>query len=97
MKTMTSTFKLCLLLITALIISSCEDDPTPIPPLTGEQTMFNLMGVNNSGVMGTATFAMREDGANVVTLNLTGTSSGNSHPSHIHFNTAADGGDIAVL
>ena len=46
--------------------------------------------------MGTATFAQREDDATVLTLELTGTSSGNSHPSHIHFNTAAEGGDIAV-
>lgn len=67
-----------------------------MPPLTGDQVMFNLMGVNNSGDMGTATFALREDGATIVTLNLTVTSIGNSHPSHIHFNTATEGGGIAV-
>lgn len=96
MKRITLTIKLCFLLLCALFITSCDDDPTPMPPLTGDQMMFNLMGVDNSGIMGTATFAMREDGATVVTLNLTGTTSGNSHPSHIHFNTAAEGGDIAV-
>lgn len=97
MKKLTATLKLCIVLLGLIMLHSCsDDDPTPAPPLTGQQMMFNLMTVGNSGVMGNATFAMREDGATVLTLALTGTSSGNMHPAHIHFNTAAEGGDIAV-
>ena len=57
----------------ALIVlnSYKEDDPIPVPPLSGEQMTFSLMSVDDSGRMGTANFAMREDGATVVTLELT--------------------------
>mgnify|MGYP001362472163 CR=1 FL=1 len=97
MKNFTSTLKLFIVLFGLIMLHSCsEDDPIPEPPLTGQQMMFNLISVGNSGVMGNATFAMREDGATVLTLALTGTSSGNMHPSHIHFNTAAEGGDVAI-
>jgi hypothetical protein len=32
-----------------------------------------------------------------IELDLKNTTAGSSHPAHIHFNTAAEGGDIAFL
>ncbi len=67
-----------------------------INKLTGEQKVYTLAAVGNSGVSGTATFAQRKSGASLVTLVLDGTSGLNSHPAHIHFNSASETGNIAI-
>lgn len=78
-----------------VIVASCDDeDPVPMP--TGMEDSFDLAALNNSGVSGTITFEEADLGGTIVTIALNGTTSGNSHPSHIHFNSAAEGGDIAV-
>lgn len=64
--------------------------------LTGDQVEYTLNSVSDPAISGTATFAKRKSGATLVTIELTGTTAGNSHPSHIHNNTAAEGGGIAV-
>lgn len=64
--------------------------------LTGESQEYALGPVSDPGISGTATFAERVNGYTLVTVALTGTSEGNSHPSHIHHNSAAEGGGIAV-
>lgn len=85
------------LVFTLFVVTSCDnDDETPEPPLTGDQVSFSLSSVGSSGVMGSAIFEKREDNSTMLTLDLSGTTSGGSHPSHIHFNTAAEGGDIAI-
>ncbi|WP_422005735.1 CHRD domain-containing protein [Roseivirga pacifica] len=89
--------KVLTLVFAFTIVVSCDnDDDAPAPPLTGDKVTFSLSAVGSSGVMGSAIFEKREDNTTIVTLDLSGTSSGGSHPSHIHFNTAAEGGDIAV-
>ena len=64
--------------------------------LTGEKVTYPLAAVAGSGVSGTATFAERQDGTALVTLTVTGTSAGGDHPAHIHYNTTAETGDIAI-
>ena len=64
--------------------------------LTGESVTYVLNQVEASGVSGTATFAQRNDGTSLVTLVVTGTSDGGNHPAHIHYNSAAEGGAIAI-
>jgi hypothetical protein len=64
--------------------------------LTGEEVAYPLIAIEGSGVNGTATFAERNDGTALVTLVLTGTSAGGNHPAHIHYNSAAEGGAIAI-
>ena len=68
-----------------------------INELTGNEKIYNLAKVGNGMVSGTAKFAERRNGNALVTLMLNGTTAGGKHPSHIHFNTAAEGGDIAVM
>ena len=43
-----------------------------------------------------ATFAKRNNGTTLVTIDLDGTTDGNEHPAHIHMNTAAEGGGIVI-
>ncbi|MCH8233035.1 MAG: CHRD domain-containing protein [Bacteroidetes bacterium] len=93
-------FKLALLLIiigSFNLLSSCKDnEPEPEPLLTGEEMRYTLGAFGNSGVSGTATFAKLDDNSVMITLTLTGTNSGGDHPTHIHMNTAAEGGAIAI-
>lgn len=64
--------------------------------LTGESEVYELGPVADPNIHGTATFAKRKNGFTLVTLQLEGTSEGDSHPAHIHNNSAAEGGGIAV-
>lgn len=87
-----------MMMLTGLIfLTSCgKDDGGPGIELTGMSKTFALAEVSSSGASGTATFAAQSDGSMLVTVELTGTVSGESHPMHIHENTAAEGGGIAV-
>lgn len=64
--------------------------------LTGDTKMYSLFTKAVDGIDGSATFSKRVDGSTLVTLMLDGTPDDGEHPAHIHFNTAAEGGDIAV-
>ncbi len=64
--------------------------------LTGDAVTYSLMTRAVAGIMGEATFEKRQNGATLATLDLDGTPEGGVHPAHIHFNTAAEGGGIAV-
>ena len=84
----------------AMFITSCsnDDDGTMIPPIMGEgdSTTYQLSSVANPDISGTAKVIDNDDNTITVELNLQNTPSGGMHPAHIHFNTAAEGGDIAV-
>ena len=80
----------------ALLMTACGDDDAPMPMPTGMEDNFSLASVNNSGVSGSIKFEEADLGGTIVTIELNGTTSGASHPSHIHFNSAAEGGDIAI-
>ena len=80
--------------ITLVYLSSCDDDPDP--QLTGDSKTYDLGPVSNQSISGTVTFAERDDERVVITIQLSGTTSGGLHPAHIHANTAAETGDIVL-
>ena len=85
------------ILILALVIVSCsDDDGMNVPPTTGEEVTYQLVERSDSGVSGSATIQELDDGSSRLTIDLSGTPSDGMHPSHIHMNTAAEGGDIIV-
>ncbi|MAD97519.1 MAG: hypothetical protein CMB99_09370 [Flavobacteriaceae bacterium] len=86
---------LVILLSIFFLTISCNDDSegTMLPM---ESKTYQLSEVGNSGVSGTAKFTDRSDGSVLVELMLMGTPQNGSHPSHIHFNTAAEGGGVAI-
>lgn len=97
MQTLIRTFLRCGLLVSGVFFfPACEDDNLPQPQLTGNSKTFTLNSVSNPGVNGTVTFAERDDDQVLVTIQLTGTQSGSTHPAHIHSNTAAEGGKIVL-
>ena len=64
--------------------------------LTGESKTYPLAFVSDPAIDGSVVFEERQNGEAVVTIMLDGTSAGNSHPAHIHNNSAAEGGGIAI-
>jgi hypothetical protein len=64
--------------------------------LTGDEVEYELMAKTADDVSGTAVFAKRENNETLVTLILDNTLADLDHPSHIHRNTAAEGGGIAI-
>lgn len=64
--------------------------------LTGDNKVYTLTPVADPAVSGTATFAKRKNGTTLVTVDLENTQAGQSHPSHIHANTIAQGGSIII-
>lgn len=76
------------------LLASCDD--TDNNSYVGQKKVFALSSVAVPGISGTATFIENKDKTTTVELQLTGTPDGGMHPAHIHFNTAAEGGDIAI-
>ncbi len=62
---------------------------------TGTSKTYVLGPVSDPAISGTATFEERLNGEALATIQLNNTPAGGSHPSHIHNNTAAEGGGIA--
>ncbi len=85
------------LVLAFLCLTSCSDDDdaggTPIMP---ESKTYPLMSVSDPSIMGTVTFEKTNNNMTRVMVELEGTEPGDMHPAHIHMNTAAEGGDIAV-
>jgi len=96
MKMIKNTFKF-LTLITLVIVSSCSssDDNTLILNQQTTKT-YQLSSNTNDNVSGTAKFIKNSNGSVTVELDLDNTPDTGMHPAHIHFNTAAETGDIAV-
>lgn len=86
-------------IIGAMVIASCSsDDDGMLPPIVGQgdSTTYQLGSVANPDISGTAKVIANEDNTITVELNLQNTPSGGMHPAHIHFNTAVEGGDVAI-
>lgn len=87
---------LLVVLLSATFVSCGGDDSNDGPQPTGNSKTYVLGALDDSGISGTAVFEEYDDNSVNVVLSLNGTSSASSHPAHIHFNTVAEGGDIAV-
>ncbi|MCH4822923.1 superoxide dismutase family protein [Gramella lutea] len=94
-------FKLLMLALPIMLFTSCSDDddvdyPNGESNFTGTTTTYDLMSVSDPSISGSVTFYQNKDNSTYVKINLQGTPDGGMHPAHIHFNSAAEGGDIAV-
>lgn len=64
--------------------------------LTGESITYTLEEASDSGISGTVVFKERINGNTLATIELTGTVDGESYAAHIHENSVAQGGGVAV-
>ncbi len=96
MKTLFKTFLVWTLIVSpALFFGSCDDEVKG-PMLTGESREYNLASVSDPSISGTVTFEERDDEQVVITIQLDGTQASETHPAHIHANSAAQGGPIVL-
>jgi len=81
-----------------LLLGSCVDEESPIDaiPLLGNSNTYVLNQVDGSAVSGTVKFEEARGGYTKITIELSGTPDGAAHPTHIHFNSVAEGGGIAI-
>lgn len=99
MKTIKTKLLACMLFVFSTIIISCSSDSDPVTKeivATGNQKVYQLKGLTSANISGTATFKEMSDTSTTIELNLQNTVSGSTHPAHIHLNTAAEGGAIAI-
>ena len=96
MKNLFKCLMICsLLALSLLYLTGCSEDD-PGPQLTGDSKTYELGPVSNPAISGSVTFAKRDDNGVLITIQLTGTQSGGTHPAHIHANTAAESGGIVL-
>ncbi len=89
--------KLLNVLFPCMVLMGCSSDDhiTPIPSSLTSKT-YAVSSIFDNNVNGTAKFIKNDDNSTTVEIRLTGISTGTSHPASINFNTAAEGGDIAI-
>ena len=86
-----------LLLVLSLLSSNCnKDDDIVLPVPSGNAFIFDLATKDVSGISGRVMFVENTDTSITIISNISGTPEGGEHPAHIHFNTASEGGGIAL-
>jgi len=92
------TVSLLLLLTSGIIQTGCDqgNDTENGQEFTGNVVTYDLQAAGDSDISGVVIFEELEGGSTVVTIELSGTPSGGDHPAHIHDNSVADGGGVAI-
>ena len=83
-----------LTLVCALIFASCNKDDVEEAVIL-QSVDYPIFDVSGSNISGTATFTQEDNGSTHVLIELEGAST-STNPAFIHFNNAADGGDVAI-
>ncbi len=88
-----------------LVVIGCNDDDSDMPENMGpdmeivtvsKTTTYDLGSVAVPSISGKAIFTEFSDNTVTIDLELSNTPAGGQHPAHIHFNSAAEGGGIAL-
>ncbi|WP_180994049.1 CHRD domain-containing protein, partial [Arenibacter sp. NBRC 103722] len=64
--------------------------------ITADSREYELKSAADANISGTATIHKRVSGASLLEISLEGTPADGEHPAHIHMNSAAESGDIAI-
>lgn len=83
------------LVLTCLIVllGSCKKDDVDTVIL--QETVYNLIPLNSSGITGTATFTENSDGTTYILIELEGSNT-SEHPAYIRYNSVSEGGSNAI-
>jgi hypothetical protein len=92
MKQLCRIFIACLLVVNFFYLTSCDDDDDD----KSSQRTYALDPLSGSGVSGTVTFKKQNDQTTLITIQLSGTEAGDSHPAHIHSGSVGSGGPIIL-
>jgi len=87
------------LLAFVFILFSCSSDdniePTGVNEIIVDEKAYNLTSVNGSGITGTATFTRDSNDNTTILIELSNTNT-EEHPANVRYNSAAEGGPIAI-
>jgi len=88
-------YLLVILALAAFTMTSCGDDDDD-DNTTGNSVEYDLEERSDSGVSGKIEFVELTNGQIQAEISLSGTDNGNTHPAHVHLNSAVVGGDILI-
>ena len=91
---MRSSLPILLLVSTLILISSCKKDDVEKAVIL-QSAEYPIFDIANSGVTGKATFTQEDNGSTHVLIELNGSDTA-TNPAYIRFNSAAEGGEIAI-
>ena len=101
-----ASLKFLVVLFSSMMLISCNNDDDddmgnyepvgPEDPTTGVNITYSLNAVAVESISGEAKFIENKDNSVTIELELSNTPAGGQHPAHIHYNTAAEGGGIAL-
>jgi len=77
-------------------MTSCGGDDDDTDNTTGDSVSYDLEERSDSDVSGEIEFTELNDGSIQAEISLSGTNDGETHPAHVHMNSAALGGDILI-
>jgi len=83
-----------LALVFTLVFTSCGKDDAAKAVIL-QEVAYNIYDVSNSGISGKATFTQEDNGSTHVLIELDNADT-DTNPAFINFNSAAEGGDIAI-
>ena len=88
-----SSFSILALVFTLVFTSCGKDDAAKAVILQSDE--YTIFDVANSGISGKVTFTQEDNGSTHVLIELNGADT-STNPAYINFNSAAEGGDIAI-
>lgn len=91
---MKSSLPIYALLCTFFFISSCKKDDV-VTAVILQSTDYTIYDIASSGITGKATFTQEDNGSTHVLIELNGSDT-STNPAYIRFNSAADGGEVAI-
>ena len=83
-----------IIMVMMMGFTACGDDEDPEPQEM--KTTYALAPVSNPAISGKVTFTKLDATSTLVTIELIGTTAGNTHPAHIHANSASEGGSVVI-
>ena len=85
-----------LVFLVSVLTVGCDDDDSDGPDFTERSKTYTLNSASDPAISGTVKFTERSDMAIVIMIELDGTTSGKSHPAHIHANSVVETGGIII-
>jgi len=89
-------YGLFVMVLVAFTMTSCGGGDDDNDNTTGNSVSYDLMERSDSDVSGDIEFTELTDGSIQAEITLSDTNNGETHPAHIHMNSAATGGDILI-
>ena len=86
-------FPVLILVLSLILFTNCKKDN--LDSVVLQETEYQLITLNSSGVTGTVTFTENSDGTTYILIELEGSNT-SEHPAFIRYNSYSEGGSNAI-